>query len=186
MVVDLIAAFLIFVVIGGSIMWAWGDRAADAENRLFEGERYAMAEKTLDTIVRGRGLPENWDEGEPEGIIVLGIAKRELVVDDGKADKLAEWSDSDDDYAVLRTKLLIGGNDYYFRIIDPKSALEIPLLKAGKEPGSDGESTKVDSITVKRPVIFNYHREGEDEEGEKSQHEAIAELTLYTKWQWRQ
>jgi hypothetical protein len=180
MVIDLMAAFLIFVVIAGSVMWVWDNKAADAENSIFENERFTMAEKTLDTLIRSKGLPENWETGAVENIQAVGIAKRDLVIDEAKADKFKDWSNND--YAVLRTKLLIGGNDYYFRILDPETVAMV--FEAGTKP--EGIITET---TVRRPVIFTYNREsgeGKDEEGEESQHEAIAELTLYSTWQWRQ
>jgi len=183
MAVDLMAAVLIFLAIAGSIMWMWGDKATDAENRLFESERFAMAEKTLDTLIRSRGLPENWETGDAQSIQAVGIAKRGLVIDKGKAEKFRDLSnDSENGYPLLRTKLLIGGNDYYFRILDPEqNGALATVLEAGKK--QEGET---DETLVRRPVVFTYHREGEDEEGEENPHEAIAELTLYSIWQWRQ
>lgn len=185
MAVDLMAAFLIFVTIAGSIMLVWGDKATDAENRLFDNDRFMMAQRTLDTLIRSRGLPENWETlADPNGIQAVGIAKRDMVIDSVKAEKFKALSGNENDYAVLRTKLLIGGNEYYFRILDPeKSGTGATVFEAGKKPAGNIE---VEAIAVKRPVVFTYHREGKDATGEESQHEAIAELTLYSTWQWRQ
>jgi len=182
MVIDLMAAFLIFVTIAGSIMWVWDGKAADAENRLFENERFVMAQRTLDTLIRSQGMPENWETVDAQSIKVVGIAKRDLVIDKVKANKFKDLSTLD--YDTLRTKLLIGGNEYYFRIAGQTTTVNdqmTTVFKAGKEPEDD-----VEAMTVRRPVIYTYRREGEDLLPlEENPHEAIAELTLYTAWRWR-
>jgi len=86
------------------------------------------------------------------------------------------------DYETTGQKLLIGANDYYFRLIDPNSitaydtvTMDFGPAEVGAEPESNSKQ-----VTVRRPVTFKYYREGEDDPGEKNLHEAIAELTLYS------
>ena len=177
--IDLMAAVLIFLIIGGSIMLVWGDKAFEAEERLFENERIAMTERTLDTMIKSNGLPTNWEEsgGTPaqiaDSIQMLGLAKRNRVLDVEKVEKFAEISTNN--YAIVRTKLLIGGNDYYFRILDPDDmSAAIDDTTAGTAPGDD-----VIKIRISRPVVYTYTRPT----GTK-QYNAIAELTLYSE-NWR-
>ena len=186
MVIDLMAAVLIFLIIGGSIMFVWADKEIEAEERFFENERITMAERTLDTMIKSNGLPANWEEYEgtnseiADNIQMLGLAKRDRVLDVEKVEKFAELSNLDDTYAILRTKLLIGGNEYYFRIFDPeREKMDEEIIIAGKKPAGN-----VAEIRIRRPIIYTYHREEEDEAGEKSQREAITELTLYSPY-WR-
>jgi len=110
---------------------------------------------------------------------MLGLAKRDRVLDVAKVEKFAELSNPEEDtYAIIRTKLLIGGNEYYFRIFDPeREEASEQIISAGKAPGE-----KVTEIRIRRPIIYTYHRDigdGYDPEV-KSQHDAIAELTLYS------
>ena len=114
-------------------------------------------------------------------IQMLGLAKRDRVLDAAKVEKFAEISESD--YEILRTKLLIGGNEYYFRLLKPENGrmVEMNETLAGKKLSGN---VAVVEIRIRRPVIYTYHGK-EDEEGKKSQHEAIAELTLYSPYYWR-
>jgi hypothetical protein len=80
------------------------------------------------------------------------------------------------DLGTVKQKLLIGANEYYFRLIDPSTGNVVKnrdgeYLKAGQQP----DSTWLQAV-VKRPVVFPYRRQGETQ---VEDHEAIAELTLY-------
>lgn len=185
MAIDLMAGVLIFIVIGGSIMFVWGDKAFEAEERLFENERIAMAERTLNTMIRSKGLPLNWEDEDIQDIQMLGLAKRDRVLDTEKVEKFVELSNLPENYAILKTKLLIGGNEYYFRILDPKSEGSGQIISAGISLEDTSLQGNIVKIRIERPVIYTYHREGKDEEGEKNQHAAIAELTLYSTYYWR-
>ena len=80
------------------------------------------------------------------------------------------------DTESTKQKLLIGANDYYFRLIDPDTGnvvrnSEGEYIRAGLEP----DSTWLQAM-VQRPVVFSYRKVGE---AETALNEAIAELTLY-------
>ena len=64
MAVDMMAAVLIFLIIGGSVMFVWSDKEIEAEERFFENERIAMTERTLDTMIKSNGLPADWKKYE--------------------------------------------------------------------------------------------------------------------------
>jgi len=184
--IDLMAGVLIFIIIGSSIMFVWGDKSFEVEENLFENERIAMAERTLNTIVISKGLPTDWEKyiGTEEEIAnnikMLGLARRDRVLDKKKVEKFAELSNFEDNYAILKTKLLIGGNEYYFRILDPKREnVDEQIISAGESPTGN-----VVEIRIERAVIYSYHRDGVDEGDTNSQHEAIAELILYSSY-WR-
>jgi len=66
MAIDMMAAVLIFLVIGGSIMFVWTDKEIEAEERLFENERIAMTERTLDTMIKSNGLPKTGKTEMPQ------------------------------------------------------------------------------------------------------------------------
>ncbi len=81
------------------------------------------------------------------------------------------------DYKKTKQKLLIGANDYYFKLIDPSTGEKVKnsegqYIEIGPEPSN----TRL-QVTVRRPVVFSYKRPGEDK---PTQHEAIAELTLFS------
>ncbi len=182
MAIDLIAAVLIFIVIGGSIMFVWENKKFEVEESLFENEIIAMAERTLDTMIKSKGLPTNWENGNALNIQMLGLAKRNMILDTKKVEKFAELSNSQEDYAILRTKLLIGGNNYYFRVFEPekeKYASGGTIISAGEKPEGN-----VVEVRIRRPINYTYHKEGIDEVGEKNQHGAIAEIILYSEY-WR-
>ncbi len=80
------------------------------------------------------------------------------------------------DIKSTKQKLLIGANDYYFRLIDPDTGNVVrnrdgEYIRVGQEP----DSTWLQAM-VRRPVVFSYRKDGD---AEAAPHEAIAELTLY-------
>jgi len=80
-------------------------------------------------------------------------------------------------YKKLKQKLLIGANDYYFKIVDP-SLESRPIIE-----NTEGEKLETGippteefpQVTIQRPIVYTYTRTGETE---PELHEAIAELTL--------
>jgi hypothetical protein len=85
-VIDLFAAVLLFLLIAGTLSFAWSSKSVEAENRLLDNEASKMAEKAVDILLTGSGKPENW-ERESEAPQVIGLAKRALVLGSEKVNQ---------------------------------------------------------------------------------------------------
>lgn len=182
-VIDLLAACLVFLLVATSINIAWTNRTAETERQLLEKDMRTKAEKALDTMIRSGGMTtsgqSNWEEleiGAIDQITSIGLAKRDLALDLAKVEKFDLLDDSagaGTNYEKLKTKLSVSPNDFRFRIIDPnqpEGSLIDELVVVGKSV--EGK----EQATIRRAVIFSYARGGEAE----AMHEAMAELTLYS------
>jgi len=83
--IDLSAAVLIFLLIGGSITWVWSNKATGSEGKLLENETRLMADRTLETLISSKGQPEDWKE--TSSIDVIGLAKRDRILDEDKVNQ---------------------------------------------------------------------------------------------------
>jgi hypothetical protein len=179
MVIDLTFAVLIFLLVAGSVSWIWSNKVAEAEKRIYEDEIKTMSKRALDVLVVSRGQPSDWEKFTIDNVVTIGLARRSMVLNETKINKFMTWSLSAENYKKIKQKLLIGANEYYFRLIDPSTMETVKnssdaAIEVGTKPGED----KLQS-TVRKAVVFTYNRPLEDNPGETRPHEAIAELTLY-------
>lgn len=87
MAIDTMSAILIFLLVSGSLTWVWTTKAIEAENLLYESEIEIMAERAIDTLIRSTGLPKNWEKLEIDAIEVIGLAKRDRILEEEKINK---------------------------------------------------------------------------------------------------
>jgi len=185
MAIDMFFAVLIFVLASSSIMWAWTNKAVESETLLLEGEMGEMAENALDRLVRTQGTPYDWETSPITDLQEPGLAKRDMVLEEEKVNALLVFASdiTSIEYRQIRQILLIGANDFYFRLVDPTAPLgnntirnsEETLIEVGVRPIDIPHNAVLS--TARRTVVFTYQRAGDLE---PRQHEAIAELTLYT------
>ncbi len=112
----------------------------------------------------------------------------------GEINTLCEWSNN-----FVKTKLLIGDNNYFFRLLDARTKEAIKnsygeKIEVGINPHPQyGETVpdekeivepnKLMEVKITRNVTFKYKRGAE---GAKKEHAAIAEFTLHRIKQWTQ
>ena len=100
--IDTMSAILVFLLVTGSLTWLWTSKALEAENLLYEDEIEILAERALDTLVRSPGLPENWENLEVDKINVIGLAKRDRVLEEEKINKLMQMSQEYEHYMQVQ------------------------------------------------------------------------------------
>jgi hypothetical protein len=125
-------------------------------------ELNARTEQTLDMLVRTDGQPNNWQEKTIDEATMLGLAKRDRVLDSEKVTKFVQWASEyrSEDYNKAKALLLIG-YDYYFKISDSGGT----VLQETGQPDSEIQKKTI-AITNKRIVNLDGG-------------EAIARLTIY-------
>ncbi len=174
MAIDLLFAVIIFLLILGASMALINSNTTTLVDKNILRELQERAIQTTDMLVRTQGQPNNWEDlGTIDEIGVIGLAKRDRVLDEAKVDKfvqlIANYSDTTGDYNKVKSLLLIG-YDYYFKMTD-SSGTTIVLYDGTGEPVKSGipPDDRWDNMTamrVKRIVNF---------EGEA----AIVEFTIY-------
>ncbi len=128
MMVDLMAAVLIFLLLGGGITWIWTNKTIEAEKRLLEQEMRIMAEKSLDTLIKSSGSPSNWEKAGQLDVNSIGLSKRDRVLNEEKTSQfiwrsgrltdnlMGEWhfnsSTEDGSGNYNNAAFLVGGGNY--------------------------------------------------------------------------
>jgi len=183
MVIDLFAAALIFLLIGSSIMSAWSNKEREAEARLVEEDMQMMAERAMETLTKTQGLPNTWEtlksQGNPEWeageidqISIIGLAKRDRVLSLSKIDSFIElvglipYLEENAVYEISKEKLLVGNNDYYFRLMHASNGVEPLGIEVGKALPTGKAAERVEHVRITKPVTYGGVA-------------AIAELTLF-------
>lgn len=100
--IDSMSAILVFLLVTGSLTWLWTSKALEAENLLYEDEMEIMAERALDTLVRSPGLPENWESLKVDEVKMVGLAKRDRVLEEEKINKLMQMSQEYEHYMQVQ------------------------------------------------------------------------------------
>ena len=160
--VDFLCAALIFLLVLNATINLINSSNRSLADKTLLNELNAKTGQTLDMLVRTEGIPGNWEEKTIDETAMVGLAKRDRVLDNEKASKLAEWASvyRSGDYNKVRA-LILTGYDYYFRITSANGT----VLKETGKPSQEIEE-KMLAITARRAVNF---------EGE----EAIAIFTSY-------
>ena len=157
--IDFLFAILIFLLVLNASMALIDSTNATAADKNLLGELQASASQAIDRLVRTEGTPKDWQNKSIGETVLIGLAKRDRVLDGDKVKKFVEWaedySDTTGDYNRIKTQLL-SGYDFHFKIGDFEAPSE-------NQPEIWNRMT---AVRVKRIVNFN---------GE----EAIAEFTIY-------
>lgn len=161
--IDCLFAALIFLLLLNSIIGLWQSNMAFLESENRASDLRQEAEQTLDLLVRHSGSPEDWEKKEWEEIEVIGLAKRDRVLDQEKVERFSTLAGSfwDSDYNSIRSSLM-AGRDFHFTLRLKEGG---PANASTAEPPSDLQGNWW-AASVKRVVKY-----GGDT--------AIANLTLY-------
>ena len=156
--IDFLFAVLVFLVLlnASLALIDSSSRSSAEKNTLAELNSRTM--QILDMLVRTDGEPDEWQSLGISQVTVIGLAKRDRVLDVKKVEKFMEWAA--EDYNKVKS-LLLTGYPYYFRLSD----YEGMVLEETGRPGQQQRENSIES-NVKRIVNYNGG-------------EAIAELTLY-------
>ena len=172
--IDLLFAIAITLMVLVAMLAIWGNSSAIARKQGSETQIREMSEKAMDTLVGSRGVPSNWEQYCENDTNAIGLAKRNMILDLNKVDQFVlrdsqsacGWGTSE-----IRERLYIADNNYFFRLIDPKTSLtlqseEAGALSAGIDPAQSELPHRLLQAKAIRIVTYN----GGD---------AIAELTLH-------
>lgn len=161
---DFFFALMVFVLVLSAMTAMIDSNAKSSLEKRRASELNSKAVQTIDMLVRTSGQPNNWEKKGTDEITAIGLAKRDLVIDDAKTSKFVEWAGAYESADYNRAKsLLLIGYDYYFCIKD--SAGQV-VRETGKPADISLTWGNMTAVNVKRIVNFN---------GD----EGIAELTIY-------
>lgn len=161
---DFLFAVLVFLlVLNASISLMDLSYESDLDKSLIV-DLQAKAAQTIDALVRTEGSPSDWQNRGIGEASLIGLAKRDRALDEGKVNKFVEWANvyGSENYEKTRALLLIG-YDYHFRIISSAGATRKEAPSQATQPSKWNGMT---AVRAKRIVNFN---------GD----EAIAEFTIY-------
>ncbi len=155
--IDFLFAVMIFLLVLNASMALIDSSNATVADKNIIGELQSSASQAIDTLVRTAGMPKDWQNKSIDETSLIGLAKKDRVLDNGKVNTFVEWAEEygTEDYNKVKT-LLLSGYDFHFKI----GSLEAPSIN---QPGFWENMT---AVRIKRIVNFN---------GE----EAIAEFTIY-------
>lgn len=157
--IDLLFAIMIFLLLLNAGLSIWKSNASFLEGQGTFNELQLEAARTADQLVRTAGTPDNWEEKPIAEATAIGLAKRDLVLDDAKVNRFIQLAADfgSGDYNETRLRLL-AGRDFYFKLGGDGAA----IAETGKPPDLE----RLWAVDVKRIVKYG---------GEP----AVAELTLY-------
>lgn len=160
--IDFLCAALVFLLLFNAAMNLIEGSNKSVLDKTLLNELNARAEQTLDMLVRTDGQPNNWQEKTIDEVTMLGLAKRDRVLDNEKVEKFTQWASvyRSEDYNKAKALLLIG-YDYYFKISDSGGT----VLEQTGQPDSEMQKRMM-AVTTKRIVNLDGG-------------EAIAGLTIY-------
>ena len=158
--IDFLFAILIFLLVLNASMALINSNNTTALDKNLMGELQASASQAIDMLVRTEGVPKDWQNKSIDEASLIGLAKRDRVLDSDKINTFMTWaedySDETGDYNKVKT-LLLSGYDFHFKIGDLEAPLEI------NQPDIWNDMT---AVRIKRIVNFNGG-------------ETIAEFTIY-------
>lgn len=161
--IDFLFAVLLFLMILNASMTIIDNSNKNSANKAIVNSLNDTLSQTLDRLVRSGGEPVDWEGKTLDETILIGLAKRDRVLDNEKVERFSQWagnySDLTGDYNKTKSRLLMG-YDFYFVLTDS-------LGNTLKIPGTPGDAwDNMQATNLKRVVNYNGG-------------EAIAELTLY-------
>lgn len=145
---DFIASVTIFFVVLIVLFFVWEYTTMQNNDQILFNDMESKALDTIDTMIRVRGFPDDWDSSNVE---VLGLASEENILNESK---LLEFVGMD--YYNSRRVLGILGYDFYFQVLNLNDTQAysgpIPLL-TGVDPLT---SNAVTIVPVERYVLFDH------------------------------
>jgi len=121
--IDFLFAVLVFLLVLNACMSIFDNNAISVfEKNLLNG-LHSATNQSVDMLVRTTGQPQDWQKKNIDDVQVIGLAKRDRVLDSSKVEKFAEWAEnySSSDYNRCKSLLLMG-YDYSLKILDSSGA----------------------------------------------------------------
>ena len=145
---DFIASVTIFFMVLMVLFFVWEYTTLQNNDQIVFNDMESTALDTIDTMIRVRGFPEQWDSSNVE---VLGLASEENVLNESK---LLEFVSMD--YYNSRRVLGILGYGFYFQVLnlnDTQAYSGSTALLTGADPLA---SSATAIVPVERYVLFDH------------------------------
>jgi len=109
---DFVASLVIFFLVLIPLLFVWNYvNLQNMEQRTFD-EIETLALKISDSLIRTKGIPENWNSSN---VNVIGLAEEENVLNATKVSEFLYMGNSEYD---LTKSILIGKYDFFFSVTD--------------------------------------------------------------------
>lgn len=149
---DVMAALFVFILLFVTMRGIWIGNIISAEDIQGETEMRLKAAQALNSIIKIKGFPKNWDAGNVQ---LIGLAKRANVLSEGKLNKFAAM-----DYGTARDLMLLGSYDFNISIeaFDPVNNISIGMPIDGNSTILSLERT-VKYKEAEASVVFKVFKE---------------------------
>ncbi len=147
--IDFIVSVVIFAAAVAMILFVWGSASSQAAESLQITELQKKAITAADTLVRIKGVPENWVQGN---VTFIGLAEREGVISSQKVAQLLNMG-----YGDARGGLQLGGDEFYLALKDSNGTFlnaTVGSVSMQIEYGNYPNSSKF-VVPVERYVLYN-------------------------------
>jgi hypothetical protein len=144
---DFMASVTIFFLILVVLFFVWEYTAFQNTDQMVFNDMEDRALITVDTIIRVKGFPEDWNDSNVE---VLGLASEENVLNESKILMLVDM-----DYQTAKRLLGIYDYNFYFQLVhlnDSQAYANGTALVTGLDPTPN--STAV--VPVERYILFDH------------------------------
>ena len=141
MLIDLTFAVIIFALIFLTINSFYTERLSLHDSAQSFSEMYAISNSAVDSLIKTKGIPENWGVLPTSQISQIGLLGKNSSID---TDKLNAFKNLISDYNSTKVLLKLRGYDYFF------SMKANPDINAGLPPMS-----AADKVVVTRTVNYN-------------------------------
>lgn len=109
---DFVASLVIFLLVLIPLLFVWNYiNIQNMEQRTFD-EIETLALKVSDSLIRTKGIPENWNSSN---VNVIGLASEENVLNFAKVSEFIYMGNNE---YTLTKNILIGKYDFFFSITD--------------------------------------------------------------------
>ncbi len=151
MAIDFLFAILIFLFLLNASMLLIESSGKLASDESILNALNNTASRTADMLVRTGGEPDDWYQLDIDSVTIIGLAKRDRVLENKKLSKLLEWGQTygSSDYNKVKGLLLIG-YDYYFKVSDSEG---IVMHETGVP--NDSRWNEMRAVSVKRIVSLS-------------------------------
>lgn len=137
---DFVASLVIFFMVFISVFFIWSyTNIQNMEQRTFD-DMQVLALTISDSLVRTKGVPENWNSSN---VNVIGLAEGENVLDPVKVSEFLSMGNNEYN---LTKNILTGKYDFFFSITDLNGTL---YGKIGSKP------TDRTIVPVERYCLYN-------------------------------
>ncbi len=141
LLLDFTVGLMIFLVAWFYLGSQFDSKLAAASKENETGIMKLRADFALDTLVKTRGGPQDWETGDINSLVFPGLAQRDRELSQAK---LSAFSNMSSGYSQLKDRMGIGEYDFFFSY---KGGADV---NAGLEP--QGNAT---IVAVQRAVSYN-------------------------------